>query len=159
MSEQQMTFALGSKRDIASYAISLVAGGNGVSLPEVSRKLRFASVVIVTSLVLTVGLFALIRLGPDMGEATPFVALIWLAFAALFVYSLVAYTVLVITALTVQHVRIAENDIDLSAISEDLERLRAIVKVSYERDPRLLTQVAAEQGAQAEKALMNAAQQ
>ena len=153
MSGQQLSLKLGAKRDIAAYAISLAAASSAISLPEVSRKLRFACAVVVVSLAVTVGLFALIRLGLDLGEAAPFVALIWLAFAALFVYSLIALTVLVITALTVQHVGIAEAHCDMAAISEEIECVRAILIETYRRDPRLVKEVAAEQGAHAQEAL------
>lgn len=150
---QQLSLNLGSKRDIAAYAISLAAAGSAISLPEVSRKLRFTSAVVIVSLVITISLFGIIRLAPDLGEAAPFVVLVWLAFAALFVYSLTAFTVLVITALTVQHVRVAEGQNDICAIGEDIEALRALLIEIRRRDPRLVDDVAANQGSRAQEIL------
>lgn len=156
---QQLTLKLGGKRNIAAYAIALAAAGSTISLPEVSRKLKFATAVAVASLAITIGLFALIRLGPDLGEAAPFVMLLWLAFAALFVYAVVALTAVAITALTVQHVRIVEAHTELSAIGEEVECFRAILVETYRRDPRLVKDVAAKQGAHAQEVLTALAHQ
>lgn len=150
---QQLTLKLSGKRDIAAYAISLAASGSALSLPEVARKLKFATAVAVVSLAITIGLLALIRLGPDLGEAAPFAALLWLAFAALFAYAVVALTALVITALTVQYVCIAEAQTEISAIGEEVECFKAILVETYRRDPHLVTEVAAKQGAHAQEVL------
>jgi hypothetical protein len=157
--QQQLTLKLGGKRDIAAYAIALAARGNAISLPEVSRKLKFAATVVVVSLAITIGLFAFIRLGQDLGEAAPFVMLLWLAFAALFGYAVVALTALVITALTVQHVRIAEAHTEMSEIGEEVECFRAILTEAYRRDPQLVKDAAAKQGAYAQEVLTELAHQ
>lgn len=159
MSGQQLALKLGGKRDIAAYAIALAAAGNAIGLPEVSRKLKFATAVVVASLAITIGLFALIRLGPDLGEAAPFVMLLWLAFATLFGYAVVALTTLVITALSVQHVRIAEAHTEMSEVGEEVECFRAILVETYRRDPRLVADVAAKQGPRAQEVLTALAHQ
>jgi hypothetical protein len=124
-----------TKIDIARYAVDLVRG-SPINAPEVSRRVKRTAGFVIGSLVLTVATLGLIRFGPNLGEAAPFVTLILVAFAALFVYSLVAFTVLVVTALTVQHVRIVEAQSDMYGVLGDLQLIRDVLADLYDRDPQ-----------------------
>jgi hypothetical protein len=137
----QLTLDIETKIDIASYAVDLVRGSL-INAPEVSRRLKRTAGFVIGSLVLTGAALGLIRFGPNLGEAAPFVTLILIAFAALFVYSLVAFTVLAVTALTIQHVRIVEAQSDMCGVLGDLQLMRDVLADLYDRDPQSVEAVA-----------------
>lgn len=132
--------------EIARYAIGLVSG-SPIRAERVARKIKWAVASVIGSLALTVVTVGFIRLGPDLGEGAPFLGLILIAFAAAFVYSLVTLAVLVVSALTLQHVRIVQAQSDLCEVAQESEVMREILSELYRRNPKDVESIAARRGA------------
>ena len=134
-----------SDLEIAEYAMRMSRTPT-VKIGEVTRRLKFIATMIVLGLFGMIGGFAMIRFGPDVGEAAPFLVLVWLMSIAFFGYSLVAFAVLVISALSLQHLRAVEVQGEMVGVMSDYTWVRAVLADLYQRDPKSVEAAASRHG-------------